>query len=54
MTVCGESVRVSCEPTNLQPPPEKKYREDVIVPQSRLDLEWRCRPADQLVEKSAD
>jgi hypothetical protein len=26
----------------------------VIVPQSRLDLEWRCRTADELAEKSAD
>ena len=51
---CGETVQVSCAPTNLAPPPEKKYREDVIVPQSRLDLEWRCRTADELAEKSAD
>ena len=47
---CGKQIQVACEPTNLKKQ-VKKYKEDVIVPQNRLDLKWKCQPHSELAQK---
>jgi hypothetical protein len=47
---CGKQTQVACEPTNLKKQ-VKKYKEDVIVPQNRLGLKWKCRPHSELAQK---
>lgn len=47
---CGKQTRVWCLPTNVKNQ-EKKYREDVIVPQNRLDLNWRCEEQRSIAHK---
>jgi hypothetical protein len=47
---CGRQVQLRCEPTNAVQP-VKRYREDVIPAQNRLDLKWRCQPAADLASR---
>jgi len=46
---CGKQVQVACEPTNLEKR-TKRYREEVVKPQSRLDLKWKCRSQSSLAQ----
>ena len=47
---CGQKAQYTCTPTNLQAPTEKKYREDVVVHQNRLDLKWQCEASPSLAK----
>ena len=47
---CGKQVKVACEPTNLEKR-VKHYREDVVKPQNRLDLKWKCQTESSLAQK---
>ena len=46
---CGKHVQVACEPTNLEKR-TKRYREDVVKPQNRLDLKWKCQPRSSVAQ----
>ena len=47
---CGKQVQVSCQPTNVEKR-VKRYREDVVERQSRLDLKWKCQSKSNLAQK---
>ncbi len=47
---CGQKAQYTCQPTNLKPPTQKKYREDVVVHQNRLELEWQCEASPTLAK----
>ena len=46
---CGKHVQVACEPINLEKR-TKRYREDVVKPQNRLDLKWKCQPRSSVAQ----